>query len=215
MWVMTSFGILMPSLRPQGTVPVGDNRPLQVRARRRGDLDILRERYQPDLGRTIHLRDTDYEYRAYCTLESWQRALALISADIDYTKFKPTTETKFHDKALHQLYNSLWSVIFNKFDVGISSYSPQRLRRKARTARYPVSDESPQFVYTGETAYDDDYTEADLGGDEHTLIVGRAGERNKKFKAICTCGRYRSRPYPTRALAGQAWGEHLASVTEG
>jgi hypothetical protein len=114
MWVMTSFGVLMPGLRPEGKIPEGDNRTLQVRARRKKDLEILKSKYMGDeLGDPIALPYTDYEWRAYCTPEAWGRALAKIGSSIDYVKFKETAESKFHDKELHDLYLSIWSTIFH------------------------------------------------------------------------------------------------------
>jgi hypothetical protein len=133
MWIMTSFGILMPSVRPADLVPEGDDRVLQIRARRRRDIDILRDRYMPTLDVTIHIPNTDYEYRAYCTREAWAAALVAMSEDIDYTKFKPTTEDKFKDKALHALYNRIWGVVLDAFDHGMSSYSPRSTRRTTTT----------------------------------------------------------------------------------
>lgn len=110
---MTSFGILMPSLRPASTVPAGDNRIMQIRTRRARDLEILRTEYMKEtLGPTVYMRNTDYEYRAYCTPEAWADAMARMSLDIDYTKFKPTTE-RYHDSQLHNLYNRLWGIIFS------------------------------------------------------------------------------------------------------
>lgn len=113
MWVFTSFGVLMPSVRPAGTIPAGDDRLIQVRARREKDLRILKAEYLPELGDIIEIPYSDYEYRAYCTHEQWAAALAKISMDIDYTKFKPTTESKYRDPQLHALYNRVWGVFFN------------------------------------------------------------------------------------------------------
>jgi hypothetical protein len=124
MWIMTSFGILMPSIRPSDTIEAGDNRVIQVRTRRRRDLDILREEYMQDtLGPTVFMKNTDYEYRAYCTREAWAVAMARMSLDIDYTKFKPTTEN-YKDHQLHMLYNVLWGVIQEKLSTAtrIASY---------------------------------------------------------------------------------------------
>lgn len=118
MWVMTSFGIFMPGLRPEGTVPEGDNRVLQVRARRKIDLERLRDLYMGDeLGEPISLKHTDYEWRAYCTLEAWGRALAKIGEDIDYVKFKETAEKKFNDHDLHSAYLKIWSSLFSHFST--------------------------------------------------------------------------------------------------
>lgn len=114
MWVCTSWGVLMPGLRPEGTVTEGDDKVLQVRARRKKDLEILRDKYmKDDLGEIFSLPHTDYEWRAYCTLESWGVALGKIGADIDYVKFKETAEKVYNDHELHSLYLSMWSTIFS------------------------------------------------------------------------------------------------------
>lgn len=111
MWVMTSFGILMPSLRPPKTVPLGDNRTLQVRTRREQDLDILRDEYMGDqLGPTIATPDFDYNYRAYCTPEAFGQAVYQLSLDINFEKFKPTT-MRYGDSELHGVYNRIWTTV--------------------------------------------------------------------------------------------------------
>lgn len=114
MWVFTSFGVLMPALRPKGTVAPGDPRTIQVRARRDRDLRILRDEYMGDtLGPTIKMAGTDYQVRAYCTPEAWANALGAIAMDIDYTSFKDTTESKYHDRELHQLCYRVWYAIYS------------------------------------------------------------------------------------------------------
>ncbi len=111
MWVMTGFGILMPAIRPPKTVPEDDNRTIQVRSRRAKDLDILRDEYMGDeLGPTIATPEFDYNYRAYCTPEAWGRALYNMAQDIDYEKFKPTTD-RYNDHELHAVYNSIWGTV--------------------------------------------------------------------------------------------------------
>jgi hypothetical protein len=111
MWDMTPFGILMPALRPAETVESGDDRLLQIRTRRAKELDILREKYLPELGETIATPNMDYNFRAYCTHEQYAEAMRLMILDIDYTKFKPTTEDKYKDKELHSVYNSIWGTV--------------------------------------------------------------------------------------------------------
>lgn len=111
MWLMTSFGILMPAVRPADTIDPGDARTMQIRTRRAKDLDILRREYMPDLGPTISTPDMDYNYRAYCTPEQFQEAAARMIAAIDYEKFKPTTEDLYKDKLLHAVYNAIWSTV--------------------------------------------------------------------------------------------------------
>jgi hypothetical protein len=116
MWVMTSWGILMPGLRPADTVPAGDNRLIQIRARRKGDLVRLKKMYMPQLGEIIYLSFTDYEYRVYCTHEEWAEALYLIAMDMNYVKFKETTE-EYADSKLHAAYNAIWGLLYDRFST--------------------------------------------------------------------------------------------------
>lgn len=145
MWIMTHFGILMPSLRPEDTVLPGDNRLIQIRARRAKDLNYLRDHYAPYLGATLFLGDTDYQYRAYCTHRELADITAQLALEIDYVKFKPTTD-RHNDRSLHDLYNKIWSDVLDAFEVG-SSYergryigitepqAPKRGRRLSRKER--------------------------------------------------------------------------------
>jgi hypothetical protein len=111
-WIMTGFGILMPAVRPAKTVALGDDRTMQIRARRARDLDTLRAQYmQGTLGPTIHTPDKDYEYRAYCAPAAFALAMANAIAAIDYLKFKPITLDRYQDRELHSTYNGIWSVV--------------------------------------------------------------------------------------------------------
>ena len=111
MWVMTNFGMFFPSVRPADTVPVGDDRTIQVRARRKEDLDRLRAGYMPSLGPTVYMPKTDYQYRAYCTPREWETASAVIASTINYTKFKPTAV----DAELGDLYMDIWNLIYREW----------------------------------------------------------------------------------------------------
>jgi len=132
MWIFTEFGILMPSLRPSHTVPEGDPQLIQIRTRRRYELDHLRTTYMPDtLGPTIFLGDADYQYRAYCTINDWAAAISAMSYDIDYTKFKPTTDRHPGGKKLHDLYNTVWGKVLAAFPSG-SSYDTPKVKYPKR-----------------------------------------------------------------------------------
>jgi 2'-5' RNA ligase len=72
-----------PCAHPGTFNPDKDPRVLQVRARRRGDLERLREHYLPELGKTIRLKNTDYQYRAYCTPTQWGQAQSRFMAAIE------------------------------------------------------------------------------------------------------------------------------------
>lgn len=116
MWVMTSFGIFMPSLRPAEHVPAGDQRLLQIRARRHRELAILKHEYMPNAGEIIHLPFTDYEYRIYCTHEEWAQVMAQLARDIDYVKFKDTT-SRYKDDKLHTAYLRIWNTLYTMFST--------------------------------------------------------------------------------------------------
>lgn len=129
MWLMTGFGILMPAIRPPKTIARGDLRTMQIRSRRRQDLDILRAQYMPTLGATIATPQMDYNFRAYCTPDAFAVAMMKAILDIDYLKFKPTTEDRYGDAELHTLYNRIWSVVtdlnrpgYRSFDQPIGKY---------------------------------------------------------------------------------------------
>ena len=110
MWIMTSFGAFFPAMRPANTIAPGDEQVLQIRARRRIDLTRLRRHYMPDLGPTYALPDSDYEVRANCTRSGLASALVRISLDVDYEKFKPTTDL-WGDDQLHRAYLRVWGVL--------------------------------------------------------------------------------------------------------
>lgn len=122
-WIMTSFGILMPAIRPPKTVPAGDDRTLQIRTRREQELTILRAQYmRRTLGSTIATPNMDYEFRAYCTPEAFGLAMAQLMVEIDYTKFKPTVKERYHDMELYDTYNSIWAVVSGR----LSTWEHQR-----------------------------------------------------------------------------------------
>jgi hypothetical protein len=114
-WLMFPGGIVMPSRRPVHKMNADDPRTIQVRARRREHIARFRRDYCPKLGPTVELPKTDYEFRAYCTPEQLALAFQQIALDCEnYVKFKPETENQYDDKELHELYNSIWSVVIGK-----------------------------------------------------------------------------------------------------
>jgi len=138
MWIMTSFGPLYPSARPTKHIPAGDNRTLQIRARRREFLDHYRENYDPSAGEPLSGKERtgramDYPWACYTTPEAFAAAVLKIGNEIvedQMTKFKPTTQgkrglVKYPKIAaqLHGLYTSMWSRQLDISD-GTSSYDP-------------------------------------------------------------------------------------------
>jgi hypothetical protein len=138
MWIMTSFGPLYPSARPAKHIPAGDNRTLQIRARRREFLDHYRENYDPAAGEPLSGKERtgramDYPWACYTTPEAFAAAVLKIGNEIvedQMTKFKPTTQgkrglVKYPKIAsqLHGLYTAMWSRQLDISD-GTSSYDP-------------------------------------------------------------------------------------------
>ena len=137
MWIMAPFGVLMPSLRPQGTVPEGDVRTIQIRARRRSELEWLKALYFKDMEEIIFMPNTDYEYRTYCTPDKLAEVLGNMARDIDYTKFKPTTET-FGEKKLHEAYNRIWSILYDMFSTNRyldQQHEPKKCRKRRKGSK--------------------------------------------------------------------------------
>lgn len=122
MWIMTSFGAFFPAVRPPHTIAEGDEKVMQIRARRRIDLKRLRRHYMPDLGPTYAIKGSDYQVRAHCTRAALADGLVAIAADIDYEKFKPTTIDLWRDGQLHDAYLNVWAVL-------LTDLSPRRRRR--------------------------------------------------------------------------------------
>ena len=112
-WICLPMGMYMPALRPAHTVPEGDDRLLQIRSRRKIDLERLRNELLPELGDTIRIPHTDYEYRAYCTHEQWASAMAKAAMRIDYVKFKEQSEKVYGDVQLHNCYTRMWATVFS------------------------------------------------------------------------------------------------------
>lgn len=115
MWLLTNFGMFSAVERRPGSVPAGDNRTLQIRARSKDHLDTLRDRYMGDtLGPTVTADDdprfkgSDYEFRAYCTPEAFGRAAMQTAMDIDYTNFKNSVK----DHELHEAYMDVWTALY-------------------------------------------------------------------------------------------------------
>lgn len=171
MWIFHGLGVLMPALRPPATVPEGDPQTMQVRARRAADLDRFREAYCPSLGPTQATPEMDYDYRAYVEPEAFALALAQMVRDIDYTKFKPTTQrwdSGASELELHGFYNSVWSLMLSRLSrPGRSSYWPIRSTfapaTATTTAAFPDFSDTITRAGTGAWSWD----RADYGEDEY------------------------------------------------
>jgi hypothetical protein len=130
MWIMTNFGIIMPTALPKTSQAHRDGWELQVRARDRVALQKFRARHM-SMFTTSGIEPTpemDYEYRFYCSRDDFAAALDAMVADIDYEKFKPTVMRKGNGgRGLQNLYNSIWYVVARHYDsVIIGGKGPRR-----------------------------------------------------------------------------------------
>jgi len=135
MWIFTSFGVLMPSERPADTFDAEtDDRVIQIRTRSRVHLERLRDGgFFPEMGEIVFFPNTDYEYRAYCTRAQLAEIMVRLALDIDYTKFKPTTEAKWKDARLHDLYNMIWGVFYQRYST--NRYLDQKAPKPRKGSR--------------------------------------------------------------------------------
>lgn len=129
MWTLTNFGAFSTTLRDVKNVKNGDDRLLQVRARRAKHLRELKIRYLPSAGDIVRLRHCDYEFRFYCTHDDWSLAVARMAQDIDYGNFKNSVE----DKELHDAYIRVWSALYNALATNkfVTHYKGRKGRKRA------------------------------------------------------------------------------------
>jgi hypothetical protein len=140
MIVGTHFGLFMPALRPDWEMRLANGEAeLQVRSRRSVDLANLREfmqRFDLTLQETIQLKNTDYQFRAYCTRDAWAQALAEIGVEIDYTKFKDTPAKKHGDHRLTVAYGAIWTATLRSFPTGSVYTSRSRGGRRIQASLF-------------------------------------------------------------------------------
>lgn len=117
-WIFLPFGILMPAVRPPWSMQPDDPATMQVRVRDARHLEPLREIMGDKLGPTVITDNFDYEARAYCVPADFAEAIGKIITEIDYERFKPTTE-RYPATAgqLHSAYVSVWSTLYGKMST--------------------------------------------------------------------------------------------------
>lgn len=122
MWIMTSYGILMPATIPAnlaedvGSLAFGFN--MQVRSRDKATLQKCRTRYMANfhVSEVVATPELDYDFRFYCNADDFADAVRWMVLEIDYEKFKPTTMRKGGGgKHLHMMYNEIWHVVFGAY----------------------------------------------------------------------------------------------------
>ena len=144
MWIMTSFGILMPAALPahvlnsEGRDPDGYD--LQIRARERDHLRKLRRRMTKlgaITGPIISTPENDYEFRFHCDRDDFATVMSEEILAINYDKFKPTTLLKGMGGAnLHHLYNRIWGVVADHYESAILGRYAKRTKPARRRPWY-------------------------------------------------------------------------------
>ena len=93
MWIFTKYGFFSAVCARQGSgeygQPVDPDR-VMVRARVRGHLDALKDRF-PELLGGCEVREfagADYAFRLFVEKSAWSRALAALAEEVDYDNFK-------------------------------------------------------------------------------------------------------------------------------
>ena len=125
MWLMLPTGAL--SIVERSHVEKDDPRDMVVRARRKEWINAFRK-YCPELGPTLHLKNRDYQYRAYVKRDDLAAGVAKAVMAISYPNFKSATLTPKHGlrsaklrNSLHTAYNKVWNDLLDAGD-GTSVY---------------------------------------------------------------------------------------------
>ena len=103
MWLFTTIGFFSVVQKP------GDSF-LTVRARVASDLDRLREKYMPELSKTIMNKGTDYPYRATISHEDFAKGMEKIVKAIHYGNFKAEIEAKMGSER-ETIYHKVWHTL--------------------------------------------------------------------------------------------------------
>ncbi len=104
MWLFTTFGFFSIVQKGCGTDEV------QVRARRRSDLEALRERL-PGPREIVETPWADYRYRLVVTKRELGRIVAQAIGDIDYPNFKEAVRAGGGDAARMSAYHRVWGAL--------------------------------------------------------------------------------------------------------
>jgi hypothetical protein len=103
MWILTDFGFF-------SVVKKHGEQELTVRSRVREDLELLRERYLPDLGPVLEGAGSDYPYRARASAAAVAAAISKAVTDIDYGNFKDSVEIR-QGHARGAVYSKVWAAL--------------------------------------------------------------------------------------------------------
>jgi|SRR5208337_1822220 len=81
---------------------------LTIRARVKGDLDVLREKYLPALSPTIEWAGSDYRYRAKASHSDFAEAMKKMASGVHYDNYKKRVAAK-QGKRREQVYHAVWA----------------------------------------------------------------------------------------------------------
>lgn len=118
MWIFTKYGFFSAVCARKGNgrhgEPVDPDR-IMVRARLRGHLDSLKERFPDLLGDCEILESvgTDYAFRLFVQKAAWAKVVATLAEETDYDNFK--NKVKRHQghsgTAYEDSLHEVWSVM--------------------------------------------------------------------------------------------------------
>jgi hypothetical protein len=107
MWLITRIGFFSV-VQKHGDEASGT---LTVRARVRGDLETLREKYLPSLGPIQENVETDYSYLGTAPRAEVSSAMARMIADVNYSNLKHEVAKRQGQKR-SLLYHEVWDVLY-------------------------------------------------------------------------------------------------------
>jgi len=105
MWLFTNIGFFSVVQKPNTNY-------LTVRARVKGDLDALRNKYLPELSATQGNGGTDYPWRATVNHADFADALGKIVLDLNYGNFKSEVAAQ-QGTARASRYSRVWQVLYD------------------------------------------------------------------------------------------------------
>lgn len=105
MWIFTTIGFFS-IVQKRGTTY------LTVRARAKGDLDALRDRYLPSLSPTSSKGGTDYPWRATVDHAAFAAAMKQMVLDVSYDNFKNAVAAR-QGRARAHAYHEVWAALLH------------------------------------------------------------------------------------------------------
>jgi hypothetical protein len=107
MWLITNFGFF-------SVVQKEGRKDLTIRSRAHEDLDLLKQKYLPELSEVEEGAGTDYRYRARASHQAFAEAMSKIAMDIHYSNFKNSVAREQGDGRAG-IYGRVWQTLW---DIG-------------------------------------------------------------------------------------------------